>query len=202
MIKFFTNREVSHRLDINLAKWKRWSREFLPPDPLGGMQSGFARQYSPDGAFKVYFGGHLVADLKFVIPEAKQIVEDLHGWFEEKGFYFDVKGNAALNKGVDQLVKRYIIYIMREKRIDKNSEFIYTVRGVISNEPVHYKGFEITKELYVETSIGLQPEKVSTIDLNIVKTLNVTDVLNNFVVRLNLDRTHYPALSSSNSSIS
>jgi hypothetical protein len=202
MIKFFTNREVSHRLDINLAKWKRWSREFLPPDPLGGMQSGFARQYSPDGAFKVYFGGHLVADLKFTIPEAKQIVEDLHGWFEEKGFYFDVKGNAALNKGVGQLVKRYIIYIMREKRIDKNSEFIYTVRGVISNEPVHYKGFEITKELYVETSIGLQPEKVSTIDLNIVKTLNVTDVLNNFVVRLNLDRTHYPALSSSNSSIS
>ncbi|TES89588.1 MAG: hypothetical protein E3J94_06265 [Desulfobacteraceae bacterium] len=202
MIKFFTNREVSHRLDINLAKWKRWSREFLPPDPLGGMQSGFARQYSPDGAFKVYFGGHLVADLKFTIPEAKQIVEDLHGWFAEKGFYFDVKGNATLNKGVDQLVKRYIIYIMREKRIDNNFEFIYNVRGIISNEPANYKGFEITKELYVETSIGLQPEKVSTIDLNIVKTLNITDVLNNFVVRLNLDRTHYPALSSSNSSIS
>ena len=202
MIKFFTNREVSHRLDINLAKWKRWSREFLPPDPLGGMQSGFARQYSPDGAFKVYLGCHLVADLKFTIPEAKQIVEDLHGWFAEMGFYFDVKGNATLKKDVDQLVKRYIIFIMREKRIDNNFEFIYNVRGIISNEPVHYKGLEITKELYVETSIGLQPEKVSTIDLNIVKTLNITDVLNNFVVRLNLDRTHYPALSSSNSSIS
>ena len=91
---------------------------------------------------------------------------------------------------------------MHAKRIDKNSEFIYTVRGIISNEPVHYKGFEIAKELYVETSISVQPEKVSTIGMNIVKTLNITDVLNNFVVRLNLDRTHYPALSSSNPSIS
>ena len=202
MIKFFTNREVSHRLDINIAKWKRWSREFLPPDPLGGMQSGFARQYSPDGAFKVYLGGHLVADLKFTIPEAKQIVKDLHGWFAEKGFYFDVKGNATLNKGVDQLVKKYIIFIMHEKRIDNNFEFIYNVKGIISNEPAHLKGFEIAKELYVETFIGSQPEKVSTIGMNIVKMLNITDVLNNFVVRLNLDRTHYPALSSSNSSIS
>ena len=68
MIKFFTNRELSDKLGIKLAKWKRWSREFLPPDPLGGMQSGYARQYNPDQAFTVFLGGHLVADLKFSIP--------------------------------------------------------------------------------------------------------------------------------------
>jgi len=202
MIKFFTNREVSSRLDIKLSKWKRWSREFLPPDPLGGMQSGFARQYSPDGAFKVYVGGHLVADLKFTISEAKQIVKDLHGWFAEKGFYFDVRSNATLNQGVDQLVKRYIIFIEREKDPDNTIGFIYTIRGIISNEPGNYESFEIMKELYLETSIGLRPEKISTIDMNIVKTLNITDVLNSFVVRLNLNRSRYPALSSSNSSIS
>ncbi|MBW2491912.1 MAG: hypothetical protein JRE65_12275, partial [Deltaproteobacteria bacterium] len=55
MIKFFTNRELSDSLDIKLTKWKRWSREFLPPDPLGGMQSGYARQYHPDQAFTVFF---------------------------------------------------------------------------------------------------------------------------------------------------
>ena len=76
MIKFFTNRELSERLGIKLAKWKRWSREFLPPDPLGGMQSGYARQYNPDQAFTVFLGGHLVADLKFTIPEANQIIQD------------------------------------------------------------------------------------------------------------------------------
>lgn len=200
MIKFFTNREVSNRLDINLSKWKRWSREFLPPDPLGGMQSGFARQYSPDGAFTVYFGGHLVADLKFTIPEAKQIVKDLHSWFAEKGFYFDARSNATVNTGVGQLVKKYIIFIERGKDPDNTISFIYTIRGIISDEPVNYKGFEIMKELYMEKTIGLQTKKMSAVDMNIVKTLNITDVLNNFVVRLNLNRSRYPALSSTNSS--
>ena len=200
MIKFFTNREVSNRLDINISKWKRWSREFLPPDPLGGMQSGFARQYSPDGAFKVFFGGHLVADLKFTIPEAKQIVKDLHSWFAEKGFYFDARSNATVNTGVGQLIKKYIIFIEREKDPDNTISFIYTIRGIISNEPVNYKGFEIMKELYMETTIGLQTKKMSVVDVNIVKTVNITDVLNNFVVRLNLNRSRYPALSSVNSS--
>ncbi|MBW1958377.1 MAG: hypothetical protein JRF31_09495 [Deltaproteobacteria bacterium] len=200
MIKFFTNREASNRLDINLSKWKRWSREFLPPDPLGGMQSGFARQYSPDGAFTVFFGGHLVADLKFTIPEAKQIIKDLHPWFAGKGFYFDAGSGATVNQGVDQRVKKYIIFIEREKDPDKTISFSYTIRGVISNEPVNYKGFEIMKELYMETTMGLQTKKMSAVDVNIVKTVNITDVLNNFVVRLNLNRSCYPALSLTNSS--
>lgn len=200
MIKFFTNREASKRLDINLSKWKRWSREFLPPDPLGGMQSGFARQYSPDGAFTVYFGGHLVADLKFTIPEAKQIVKDLHSWFAEKGFYFDAGSNGTVNKGVDRVIKKYIIFVEREKDPDNAIGFMYTIRGIISNEPVNYNGFEIMKELYMETTMGLQRKKMSAVNVNIVKTVNITDVLNNFVVRLNLNRSRYPALSSTNSS--
>ena len=51
MIKFYTNRELSEKLSIGLSKWKRWSREFLPPDPLGGLQSGYARQYTQDPEF-------------------------------------------------------------------------------------------------------------------------------------------------------
>jgi hypothetical protein len=200
MIKFFTNREVSKRLDINLSKWKRWSREFLPPDPLGGMQSGFARQYSPDGAFTVYFGGHLVGDLKFTIPEAKQIVKDLHSWFAEKGFYFDAGRKATVNTGVGQGVEKYIIFIESEKDPDNTMSFSYTIRGIISNEPVNYKGFEIMKELYMETTMGLQTKKMSAVNVNIVKTVNITDVLNKFVLRLNLNPSRYPALSSTNSS--
>ena len=199
MIKFFTNREASNRLNINLSKWKRWSREFLPPDPLGGMQSGFARQYSPDGAFTVYFGGHLVADLKFTIPEAKQIVKDLHSWFAEKGFYFDARSNGTVNQGVDPVIKKYIIFIEREIDLGNAINFMYTIRGIISNEPVNYNGVEIMKELYKETTMGLPPKNMSTIDMNIVNLLNITDVLNSFVVRLNLNRSRYSALSSSKS---
>jgi hypothetical protein len=199
MIKYFTNRDVSKRLDINLSKWKRWSREFLPPDPLGGMQSGFARQYSPDGAFTVYLGGHLVADLKFTIPEARRIVTDLHEWFAEKGFYFDARSNTSVNQGVDRMIKKYIIFIERQKNPDPAPGFMYTIRGIISNEPVNYKGVEIMKELYRETWIGALPEKMPAMDMNIVNILNITDILKGFVVRLNLNPSRYPALSSSNS---
>lgn len=87
MVTFFQNRELSEKLGIKLAKWKRWSREFLPPDPLGGMQSGYARQFSLDDAFVVYVGGYLVSELKFSIPEARQILFDLREWMLSHGFY-------------------------------------------------------------------------------------------------------------------
>ncbi len=196
MIKFYSNRELSRNLDINLAKWKRWSREFLPPDPLGGMQSGYARQYNLDEAFQVYIGGHLVADLKFTIPEARQIHKDLRGWLEDNGFYFDSKGVAAINRGAEKLVKKCIIFILREQQLgSKNIYFYYTVRGIISNEKFHYKGFEVMKELYLETMIKSREEKISDSDVDIVNMLNITDVLNNFVTSLDLDRVHCPALS-------
>jgi hypothetical protein len=78
MIKFYTNKELSQNFNVNLARWKRWSREFLAPDPLGGLQSGYARQYNPDEAFTVVLGGHLLGELKFSVPETKQILVDLH----------------------------------------------------------------------------------------------------------------------------
>jgi len=143
-----------------------------------------------------------VADLKFTIPEAKQIVKDLHSWFAEKGFYFNARSNGTVNQGEDKLVKKYIIVIEREKDPGNAIGFMYTIRGIISNEPVNYNGFEIMKELYRETTIGLPPKKISTIDMNIVNLLNITDVLNSFVVRLNLNRSRYSALSSTNSNTS
>jgi hypothetical protein len=195
MIKFFTNRELSDKLGIKLAKWKRWSREFLPPDPLGGMQSGYARQYNPDQAFTVFLGGHLVADLKFSIPEANQIIQDLNNWLSDKGFFFDLRRHSVSDKGMEALIKKYILFIRREKRPDKRFKFIYTVRGIISNEPVQHKGFEMMKKLYVETSVNQGPEKPSEMDMNVVKTLYLTGILTDFVDAMGLDRMRYSTLS-------
>ena len=195
MIKFFTNRELSDRLGIKLAKWKRWSREFLSPDPLGGMQSGYARQYNPDQAFTVFLGGHLVADLKFSIPEARQIIHDLNKWLSEKGFFFDLRGHSVSNKGMDALIKKHIIFIRRQKGTDKRFKFIYTVRSIISNEPVQHKGFEVMKKLYVETSFNQGSEIPSEMDMNVVKTLYITGILSDFVDAVGLERNRYTALS-------
>ncbi|NQT69947.1 MAG: hypothetical protein HQ552_10240 [Desulfobacteraceae bacterium] len=194
MIKYFTNREISEKLEINLARWKRWSREFIPPDPLGGMQTGYARQYHPDEAFNVHLGGHLVSDLKFAIPEAKQILADLQGWLADKGFYFNVKGGAVSQNSIEALIKEYIVFISKERLPDNTYKFKYTVRGIISNKPVRYQNFEIMEELYTETVIGLQPDKSAVYDTNAVKTLHISGVLNNFVARMDLEQACYPAL--------
>jgi hypothetical protein len=195
MIKFFVNKELSQKLNINLAKWKRWSREFLPPDPLGGLQSGYARQYNPNEAFTVYLGGYLVADLKFSIPEAKQILHDLRGWLGEKGFYFDAKGSNGLKKGVDNIIQKYTVSIIKDKyTVKEKMGFRYQVRGIISNRPIHYQGFDIMEELYVETSIGSHVESPSTFQIVTGKTLNITGFLNGFVERMELDRAYYRSL--------
>ena len=98
MLRFYTNRELAERLDIPTAKWKRWSREFLPPDPLGGLQSGYARRYSVDDALTVFIGGVLVADLKFGIPEARTILSDLEPWLREGGIF--TGGSATESAGL------------------------------------------------------------------------------------------------------
>ncbi len=84
MIRFYSSRELSRQLQIPLNRWKRWSREFLPPDPLGGLQSGYARQFSPREAFIVYLGGFLVSGLGFSIPQARQVLKELNGWMKKK----------------------------------------------------------------------------------------------------------------------
>ena len=196
MIKYYTNRELAQQLSINLAKWKRWSREFLPPDPLGGLQSGYARQYSPDDAFTVLLGGHLVSELKFTIPEAKTILADLHPWRRKKGFSYDIKGNAIDGGGIETLIKRYLIFIGHSRNsVQTDLRFQYTVRGIIANKPVHYKGFEIMEELYDESYIGLPGNKPADPDTLTVKTLDITGVLKMFIARLELDQIHYPVFS-------
>jgi hypothetical protein len=140
MLKFYTNRDLSRGLKINLAKWKRWSRDFLPPDPLGGLQSGYARQYNPDEAFKVFMGGYLVGELKFTIPEARQILQDLHAWLVEYGFYFGISDAARTDKKDTLGVKSFIIRIIPKKsQNNPNYIFSYKIQGIISEREILFE---------------------------------------------------------------
>ena len=87
MIRYYTNRELAQKLEVNLARWKRWSRSFLPPDPLGGMQSGYARQYLFKDLFKVFLGGFLLGHLKLSVAESQKVLADISPWLEANGFY-------------------------------------------------------------------------------------------------------------------
>jgi hypothetical protein len=144
--KFYNNRELSDKFGVNLARWKRWSREFLPPDPLAGQQAGYARQYYVDHAFTVFIGGHLVADLGFSIPEARQILNESQGWMKSRGFHFDPRGIRKPPKGIARHIKSYAIHI----RVSPERQFTILARGTIGRIDYAYEGFPVTKAVYVD----------------------------------------------------
>ncbi|MEE8541165.1 MAG: hypothetical protein V3S66_05845 [Desulfobacterales bacterium] len=187
MIKFYTNRELAQKFGINLAKWKRWSREFLPPDPLGGLQSGFARQYTLKDAFRVYLAGFLVSELKFSIPAAKEVIDELTDWLESEEFLtnHDLFHRSTKNSAVP--IERYKVIISQKKNNKgaSQAEFEYQIRGIISNTPDLYEGTPIRVERYVETLIPPSDDKVALPDTGSSQTLNLTEIIEYFMNCLN-----------------
>ncbi len=149
MIVFYTSRELSDRLQINLAKWKRWTREFLSPDPLAGQQSGYARQYYLDDAFTVFTAGHLVSDLGYSIHDTRQILKDLQAWRKKRGFSFDATGKRLSGEPMDIRIKSYRVDIWRYP----DGSFRYTVRGTIKIDAGMIDRVPVRVETYVEESI-------------------------------------------------
>ena len=149
MVKFYNNRELSGKFGVNLARWKRWAREFLPPDPLAGQQAGYARQYYVNDAFTVFLGGHLVAALGFSIPEAREILVDASEWMQARGFHFDPRGNRRPRKGVDLHIKSYALFL----KISADNRLTIFARGTIGRIDYEYEGFPVTKEIYVDQPV-------------------------------------------------
>lgn len=136
MIHYFTNREIAEKLDINLARWKRWSRSFLPPDPLGGLQSGYARQYVFKDLFKVYLGGYLVSHLKLSVIDAQTVLVDLSPWLKKKGF-LELNGSVEKVKENVGCEHPYQIFL-RPLAVDSGKEtsaFGYLVHQIIDTQP-------------------------------------------------------------------
>ncbi|MGD8257490.1 MAG: hypothetical protein PVG44_05130 [Desulfobacterales bacterium] len=187
-IKFFNNRELSNKFRVNLAKWKRWSREFLPPDPLGGLQSGYARQYNPDDAFTVFLGGHLVANLKFTIPEARLILNDLHDWLVSHGFYFYYSGSAPVVDTSTHSVTHYHICIFSLKNIDGfKSAFYYVIRGILQEEFLEERGRRERQARFIEIELNPVQEEFSPSDAESYHVLNIDGLRNRFLSLLQIN---------------
>jgi len=190
LLKLFNNRLLSEKLQINLAKWKRWSREFLPPDPLGGLQSGYTREYNPDDAFKVFLGGFLVTELKYSIPDTKQILQDLGNWMMDNGFEYESGGDGGLSKKENPGINNFVILMVK----NENGTFSYTIRGIVSTISV-FDGENHTKnERYIEKPIGCVDNIPVTMESYKIKIINISKVLEVFVRRLDLSFKHYGAL--------
>ena len=183
MIRFYTNQEHSRRLDIKLSRWKRWSREFLPPDPLGGLQSGYARQYNFDQAFTVYLGGFLVSELKFTIPEARIILKDLHHWLAAKRFYFNFSDPkpAAMESRLD--VQYYQIAIGRAAAGGDAgaSGFFYSLKSVTADEWMDANGYQVHQQHSVEQIINSEAKDASMNKVACYRVVNISVLQDRFL---------------------
>ena len=143
-----TSKELSKLLNVNLARWKRWSREFLPPDPLAGMQSGLSRQFTPAQAFEVYLAGAaLVGHLKFTIPDARTILGELREWLIAKRLHPD---SSFHRSDLEMEARRYQVWIWPA---DTPGRFVYAGRGIIATTPAPYKNWTVMQGLYIEDGV-------------------------------------------------
>lgn len=188
MIRFYLNLELAQKLGFKLSRWKRWSREFLPPDPLGGLQSGFARQYTAADAFQVYLGGHLVSNKNFSIPETKIILEDLKYWVATQ--YFSYPG-AEKRASVQSPVREYRIFIfMNRDATQALPSPSYLLRRLIDEERTRGNGSGFITERYIQNwlkigdlvSKGGEPDVVP--DLVAARILYISKVYQMYKERL------------------
>lgn len=165
-----TNKKLAENFGINLAKIRRWAREFLSPDPKATRQSGYTRELTNEEAFDIFLGGHLVNVLGFLVYEARGIIKDLKPLLKSKGLYPD--------KSLDELLKKinheYKIRIMRSQ---EDNGFHYEIREQLEWQ-VSIKEEDIIEEKYRIEWIGRQD---STPYLNNFKFLEFTMVLSAFI---------------------
>jgi hypothetical protein len=189
MNRRFTNRELAEGLQINLAKWKRWSREFLPPDPESGRQCGYARKYTVEDAFSVYLAGDfLVGTLKFSIPEAKRIYNDLITWMKKKEL-LPLKHHSTLRRMEKEAegpkIEEWEVHIKRG-----SSGFCYNARRYLKTELVYYRPIKGIKGIdgverriaqeYIEEEFLEKKPKGSDIP-PITYIVPITDLINDFM---------------------
>lgn len=160
MIRYYSSRELSRMLQIPLNRWKRWSREFLSPDPLGGLQSGYARQFSTREAFTVYLGGFLVAGLGFSIPLARQVIRDLNGWMKKKILDDYLFGRGAVHGDRRTAQVRYEVHIMGRVVVPghENGKLAYQIREIAQRQLVEDGNPSQWMEAYNEVVLKPQPE--------------------------------------------
>ncbi len=187
MLRFYSSRDLSRMLRIPLNRWKRWSREFLPPDPLGGLQSGYARQFSPREAFLVYLGGFLVSGLGFSIPQARQVIEDLSGWM--KGKILDGHlVRPATGNGSQRAGRRYEIHVMDRwtapTAAGVNTRLTYHVREIEDRQKAAGGTPSRWQESYIETTIRPFPDDHESGFPPVRRLLDITDLADRFAALL------------------
>jgi len=182
MIKFYTNREMAEKFHVNLARWKRWSREFLPPDPLGGLQSGYARQYNPNEAFMLYLAGHLVGEMKFSIPETRQVLNIVQPWLLQHGFLRDFAGTVKEDPRNAVFSAWQLVIAHGRRKAGAQLSLTCLARGMEAS--AGRRDFNGRRRCWVEFPIGPGDEELNPDDIASYRVLNISVLHRKFLAAL------------------
>lgn len=175
---YYTSSILSSKLAINLPRWKRWVRDFLPPDPLGGKQSGYARQLSLKEAFIVFFGGYLISELHFSVPEAGNILFDLSPWLKKKGYYNLHPHNGTAFDFSSDNPKVFFIEIFTLPNIGFN----YVIREMASAAEQDDTG--LTIDHYTKTLVGTDIDPRSDGKTFCFRSVVISELYSDFIKRV------------------
>jgi hypothetical protein len=173
---YYQSRYLADKTRIKPERWKRWVREFLPPDPLGGLQSGYARQFSLRDAFRVFIGGYLVSSLKFSVAEARTILADLQPWLKRHGFFELTVENGHRKKANAGLSHR--VYIMHHGA----DAFAYAVRTYQPRQDAD-DGGEVV-ERYALTLINTAADDIAAGCTSSARVVDMTQLYKEFLTSI------------------
>jgi len=165
---------ISTSFGVKLSTWKRWSREFLPPDPRARMRSGQTRFFSPNQTFEVYLGAHLVSSLKFSIPEAREIIALLKQWLRKNGVYPE-----SPDPNAEALRRRQRLQIIIHEKED--GTFCCESKHTVSVKPTMGRGTNVIEEVYEQEWIaGATVEDMLRIGFVYFRVLEIGKVRDSF----------------------
>ncbi|ACL05866.1 hypothetical protein Dalk_4184 [Desulfatibacillum aliphaticivorans] len=128
-----TNSMLAEKLDIPISKIRRWTKEFLPPDPIATRRSGYAREFSVNDGFIVFIGGHLVSKLSFSFIQAKEIIKALRPWLEGIGLVPEIPGKAK-RRGIDKEITCDYEVEIKPPPVDIEEKWSFVVSGIIDDD--------------------------------------------------------------------
>ncbi|MBI5895617.1 MAG: hypothetical protein HZB24_06300, partial [Desulfobacterales bacterium] len=133
-----------------------------------------ARQFNLRDVFKIYFGGYLVGELKFTIPEAVRILSDLSPWLKKNGFYeLQIKlGPARNGNGHHSFIYIHCCF---------NLHFTYcirTVSGCVQSSP------EIYQETFTQAFIATEADPLATGQSPSATVIAITALYDNLLRRI------------------
>ena len=171
---------------MKLATLKRWTREFLPPDRKAGMRCGQTRLFSPDQAFEVYLGAHLVSFLRYSIPEAREIMGGLRTWLRKNSICPETDAGPEAMRRMKQLQ-----VIIHQK---DDGTFRYESKNTLSVKPTMERGTNLVEEVYEQEWLpGASVEDMMRIRFVNFRVLEIGKVRESFDQALENGRTRWSA---------